>query len=129
MNPLFTTQPLRFRILAAGFAGAALYHLAARAIPTFARAAYAPTYPLWRHIVFIVINVLAGYFMLLRPRWFFWIFAVFVVQVLQGHGVRLWRTWVDLHRIQWVDLVTVSGVLLGLLLLYRDKRETAIRTG
>lgn len=126
---LFTRQPVRFCVMAAGFAGAALYHLAALEIPAFARSAYAPTYPVWRHLVFIGINVTTAYFMLLRPRWFFWACLVFSVQVMQGHGVRLWRTWFDLQRIQWVDFVTVCFVLLGLVLLYLDRRERSVRTG
>ena len=68
------SEPLRFRIIAVASFGAGVYHLAALVNPAFARMAYAPTYPFWRHLVFIAINLAVAILMLRRPRWFFWLF-------------------------------------------------------
>ncbi len=95
-------QPLRLRILAAASLGAGLYHLAALVNPAFARIAYVAWHPLWRHLVFIAANFGVAFLMLRRPRWFLGIYLILTVQVLQGHGVRLWRTWFGLHEIQWL---------------------------
>jgi len=119
--PATATQPFRFRLMAAGFAAAALYHLTALTIPAFARVSYSPTYPVWRHLTFILVDGSAAYFMLRRLPWFIWAYLVLTIQVLQGHGLRLWQVWFGQHRIQWIDLITVLGTLLGLLFLYWDR--------
>jgi hypothetical protein len=84
--------PIRFRVMAAGFATAALYHLAALTIPAFAKIAYAPTYPPLRHIIFILVDGAAAYLMLLRPRWFIWLYLALTAQVIRGRGGRAWQT-------------------------------------
>jgi len=119
--PATATQPFRFRLMAASFAAAALYHLTALTIPAFARVSYSPTYPVWRHLTFILVDGSAAYFMLRRLPWFIWAYLVLTIQVLQGHGLRLWQVWFGQHRIQWIDLITVLGTLLGLLFLYWDR--------
>ncbi len=122
-------QPLRFRILAAASFGAGLYHLAALVSPAFARIASVPWYPVWRHLVFIAINFGVAFLMLRRPRWFLWVYLILTVQVLQGHGVRLWRTWFGLHEIQWVDVAVVGFVLVGCGLLYLDRGGLVVGRG
>ena len=107
--------------MAAGFALAALYHLAALAIPAFANIAYAPMYPPLRHVTFVIVDSLGAFLFLKRPRWFIWPYLVLTLQVLQGHGVRAWRTWVQGHQVNWIDAIVVSGVLLGLVLLLLDR--------
>lgn len=115
-------QPIQFRVLAAGFAVAALYHFTALAIPAFAKIAYAATYPFLRHVVFILIDISVAYLLLLRPPWFIWLYLALTVQVIQGHGLRAWRTWFQHDRINWIDIVTVLATLLGLTFLYLDRR-------
>lgn len=111
-----------FGIMAAGCSGAALYHLAALSIPAFAKFAYPPTYPLLRHVTFIIADGLAALLFLLRPRWFIWPYLALTVQVLQGHGARGYRTWVQKHELNWIDVITVFGVFIGLVLLVLDRR-------
>jgi hypothetical protein len=110
--------PIRFRVMAAGFATAALYHLAALTIPAFAKIAYAPAYPPLRHIIFILVDGAAAYLMLSRPPCFIWLYLVLTAQVVQGHGTRAWQTWPLHHRINWIDVITVVATLLGLAFLY-----------
>ena len=103
------------------FGLAALYHAAALSIPAFAKAAYPATYPPLRHVAFAIVNSLAAFLFLKRPRWFIWLYLVLTAQVLQGHGVRLWRTWVDEHQINRIDVMVIAGVLLGLALLLQER--------
>src|SRR5690348_17922895 len=114
---------MMIRLLAAGFAVAALYHVAALVIPAFARLAYPPGYPGLRHIVFVAIDAALASLFLSRPRWLIWPYTILTVQVLQGHGVRLWQTWEQARGIQWIDAITVCGTLLGLALLVADRRD------
>jgi hypothetical protein len=69
------------------------------------------------------VNSLAAFLFLKRPRWFIWPYLALTAQVLQGHGVRLWQTWVDAHQINWLDAIVVPGVLLGLVLLLRERKD------
>jgi len=107
--------------MALGFATAAIYHVAALAIPAFANMAYPRTYPPVRHITFVVVDSLTGLLFLSRPRWFIWPYLLLTVQILQGHGLGGWRTWVNKHQVNWIDAVTVFGALLGLVLLLLDR--------
>ena len=109
--------------MALGCATAAFYHVAALAFPAFAKMAYPPTYPPLRHITFVIADSLTSFLFLLRPRWFIWFYLVLTVQILQGHGLRGWQTWVDKHQFNWIDAITVFGALLGLVLLLLDLRE------
>jgi len=118
-----TKQPVQFLLLSAGTAVAALYHLTALLSPAFANIAYSLTYPPLRHIVFIAINCTCAYLFLSRPRWFIWIYIVLAAQAVNGHGTRLWRTWFTQNKINWIDIITVSGVLLGLAFLFADLRK------
>ena len=92
-------RTILFRFVAVGFALAAIYHLAALAIPTFARVAYPPTYPVLRHVAFVIVDSLVALLFLSRPRWFIWPYVLLTLQVLQGHGVRAWQTWVQEREI------------------------------
>jgi hypothetical protein len=109
-----------FRLMAAGCAMAAVCHVAALAIPAFGKMAYAPGYPPLRHVTFVIVDSLASFLFLSRPRWFIWPYLVLTIQILQGHGLRGWRTWADKHQLNWVDAITVFGALLGLVLLALD---------
>ena len=113
--------------MAAGFTLAGLYHLAALAIPAFARVAYPPMYSALRHVIFVIVDSLGAWLFLRRPRWLIWPYLVLTLQVLQGHGVRAWQTLVNEHQINWIDAVTVLGVLLGLISLLLDRAHLLAR--
>jgi len=114
---------IAFRLMAVMFGLAVLYHAAALSIPVFLKAAYPAMYPPLRNVAFIIVNSLAAFLFLKRPRWLIWPYLVLTAQVLQGHGVQLWQTWVDVHQINWIDVIFVSGVLLGLVLLILERKD------
>ena len=80
-------------------------------------------YPPLRHVTFVIVDGLGAFLFLSRPRWFIWPYLVLTLQVLQGHGVRAWQTWVQEHQLNWIDAITVSGILLGLTLLLLDRAQ------
>ena len=111
-----------YRVGAAAFLSAAMYHVAAVLIPSFGTYAYPYGYPLWRHALFIAINVSVAWLFLRRSRWVIWLVALMTLQIYNGHGRYAWMTWSRESRIAWVDLLTVIGatVLLLLLLAVRE---------
>jgi hypothetical protein len=102
---------------AAAFLGAAIYHLAAMLIPRFAAAAYPSGYPLWRHLLFIAINVSMAWLLLKQVRWVVWLVALMTIQIYSGHGRLAWTMWTRESRVAWVDLLTTIGASVFLLLL------------
>ena len=107
-------------MLSAAFVGAALYHLAALLIPQFGRLAYSPDYPRWRHLVFILLDLLFAKLLLMRPKWLVWPLAALTLQVLLGHALPAWELWKQQQRIDWISIVVVAGVLAAFALITTD---------
>jgi hypothetical protein len=114
-------REIGFRIAATGAAVAAAIHVAALTIPVFARSAYPPGYPAWRHVLFVLIDTALAWLLVKRPRWLLWPYAVLTAQVMLGHGVHAWRSWTASGRVAWLDAAAVIGVLLILVLLIADR--------
>ena len=100
---------------------AALYHVAAIATANFRALAYPATYPLWRHVLFVVINISFGALFLRRATWLIWPYALLVLQIYNGHGVYAWTLWYREGRIDWISIVTVIAASLGLVLVIVDR--------
>jgi hypothetical protein len=115
---------LAFRIAAVGAMVAAGIHAAALAVPAFGAAAYPPPYPVWRHGVFIAINLSAAWLFLRRPSWFVWAYAVLTAQVLYSHGGSAWTSWQRDGRVTSIDAAALIAIPLALVLLVMDYRRT-----
>jgi hypothetical protein len=120
---------LAFSIAAIGALAAAAIHATALAVPAFAAAAYPPAYPLWRHALFVAIDLILAALFVRRPRWFVWAYAVLTVQVIAGHGGAAWASWHRDGRISWIDAAALVAVPLALVLLVMDRRTTPEATG
>ena len=62
-------------------------------IPAFGETAYPATYPLWRHVLFIIINVTFAWLLVRQKRWVVWPFALLTLQIYNGHGRAAWIAW------------------------------------
>lgn len=106
-----------FRLCAAGFVLAGLYHATALFHPEWVEPA-----PPWRHALFVAINAAVAAGFLFRPRFFVYVFALLAAQQLWGHatyGAAVWRTQ---HRIDWASVIVVLAMPILLGLLVRDAR-------
>ncbi len=117
------SRTLAFRLAAAASVFAAFYHATAIAMPEFGRLAYPPGYPLWRHIVFVLIDGNLGWLLLRRPIWLIWPYAALTVQAAASHGGAAWMMWRQNGRIDWISIVVVIGLPLVLGLLYVEWRN------
>jgi hypothetical protein len=117
-----------YRVGAAAFLAAAGYHLTAVLVPRFGAYAYPSTYPLWRHLLFIAIDVAFSWLLLARVRWVIWPMALLTLQIYNGHGRYAWIAWSHESRIQWIDVVTTIGASVFLLLLIAARRYEATST-
>lgn len=108
-----------FQLLAAGFAVAALFHLAALIAPGLGDSS-----PPWRHLLFAAINVAAAVGMLRRPRGFAIAFAILCAQQIYSHGTALVAAWRVEHRMDWASAIVLVTMPIALALLVRDARAT-----
>jgi hypothetical protein len=113
------------RLASAGAVIAALVHVIALASPSFNESTYSSTYPWWRHVVFIGVNVTLAWLLPDPPSWFVWPYSLLTVQVLNSHGFSGLPEWQQTGRVHWVDVVAVIGVplLLAVLVVERQRRN------
>jgi len=116
-------REMGFRVSAAGALVAALFHAAAMLSQPVAALEYKPTYPTWRHVAFIVIDMSLAWLLLRRPRWLVWAFAALTLQILSSHGVGAWAMWTAQHRIDWISVAISIAAPVVLLLLFMDRRD------
>ena len=109
-----------YRLLSAAFVIAALYHLTALLVPGFSRIAYSADYPRWRHLVFILLDLAFAKLLLMRPKWLVWPLGALTIQVLLGHGLPAWELWQQQHRIDWISVLVVVGMLGAFTLIATD---------
>lgn len=80
--------------------------------------------PVWRHTLFIGINVICIYGLLKRPNWFVWFFGILTLQQLYSHGSHF----INLQQEDKVNLIDAAVLLLMplvfILLLIDKKRNT-----
>jgi hypothetical protein len=93
-----------FRACAVSAALATAFHAMAMASPAVARLEYEPGYPIWRHVIFIVIDGSLVWLFGRRPRWLVWPYALLTLQVLNGHGRGAWSLWVEHHQVDWISV-------------------------
>lgn len=103
-----------FQLFAILFLIAAVYHFAGLFYPV-------NDAPKWRHALFVCINGLCVYGMLKRPTWFAYVFFVLLIQQINSHGSSLVDTWVEAHRISWIDLSVVIITPAMFLMLLSEK--------
>jgi hypothetical protein len=112
-----------FRVGAIVMVGAAVYHATAVLVPAFGRAAYPATYPLWRHFAFIVIDTGFGWLFLRRSEALVWLYGLLTVQVYSGHGRYALMRWTNDGEVAWVDILSVLGASVLLILLVVDRYQ------
>ena len=77
--------------------------------------------PVWRHTLFIGINVICIYGLLKRPNWFVWFFGILTLQQLYSHGSHF----INLVRENKVNLIDAAVLLLMpvvFILLLKDRK-------
>jgi hypothetical protein len=105
-----------FKMLAVGAIVAAFYHLAAALgqIP-------GNTSPLWRHLLFVGIDIVLAIYLLKRPVWGFPFFCLLFLQQAVSHGeaaIRRFRA----GQIDTISIIDLSVLAIALILLIVDLR-------
>ena len=109
-----------FRCAAFALVCAAAYHCLGIMLPKLTT--YSLDYPVWRHVLFVAIDVGFAWLLLLRPIWLIWPYTVLALQQLNSHGYPAWTAWRLEGRIAWIDILVVVSIVLIEWLLWADWR-------
>ena len=109
-----------FRTSAVLFLGAALFHLYEQLLSGGDPKLMA------FHGAFVVIDPLTAFFLLRRPNWFSYAFAVLTVQQIYSHGMDALTTWREDSRVDFVSLfiIVFMPALLALIIYDAVKRKS-----
>jgi len=77
--------------------------------------------PVWRHCLFILINLVCIYGLIKRPQWFTWFFFVLLLQQLYSHGNDIVWNWKYAHRVDWISIAVIILIPLTFILLVSDR--------
>lgn len=79
--------------------------------------------PLWRHALFIAIDVGCALRFLFRPRWFIYAFAALALQQCIGHGTSFLQHLGERDHFPWIDLGVLVFMPVALIALVIGMRR------
>ena len=74
--------------------------------------------PIWRHLLFVVINLFCVYGILKRPKYFVYLVALLLIQQYYSHGTYMVTMWIEKKQVHWIsvfDLLLLPIVLISLI--------------
>lgn len=77
-----------FRVCAIGALLPTLFHAVSIFSPAVASLEYSPSYPIWRHLVFIAIGASCVWLFQRRPWWLVWAYAALTIQTVKDMAAR-----------------------------------------
>jgi hypothetical protein len=82
-----------------------------------------PPSPIWRHFLFVLINIFGAFLLLRRPNWAYIPFSLITVQQIYSHGKRLISWWVNDVRIDIISIFVIVILPAITILLILEKRQ------
>jgi hypothetical protein len=76
--------------------------------------------PIWRHLLFVGINLLSVYGFLKLPKYFVFFIALLFVQQCYSHGTYLVNLWIKTKQIHWISVFDLFLLLIALICLIAD---------
>lgn len=109
---------LLFRIYALLFLISALYHSIGLFYPEML-----VLVPLWRHVLFLIINILSIVLILNRIKWSLYYFIILTLQQVYSHSIRMYDFWVLENKFDTISFIIILVLPpLNVLLYYDQKR-------
>lgn len=82
--------------------------------------------PIWRHIIFFLIDLYCAYGFFKKPKYFIWIFFLLLIQQYYSHAYFLLKMWNLYHKIHWISILVLSALPIGQICLIWDYRKSKI---
>jgi len=111
----FRSGRIIYPVLSVAFGLAAIYHLAAFISPGFF-----PPCPAWRHLLFIVLNIVGLLLSIRRWIWFWIPFTLLTIQQMISHGSRAYEWWTLNNRIDMISIIIMLSMPVMAVVLFRD---------
>ena len=107
------TRSILFVVFAVLLSLAAVYHMAGIFYMV-------NNMPVWRHFLFVVIDLFFVYGALKRPKYFAWLVVFFVVQQYYSHGTYLMDMWIEKKQIHWFSIFDLLLCPIALICVMED---------
>lgn len=79
--------------------------------------------PVWRHILFVFINLFCVYGVLKRPNYFFYFFCILCIQQYYSHGHYFIKLWAEKREIHWISVFEFFLLPIALICFIEDFKE------
>ena len=107
------TRAILFKVFAALFFFAAIYHF----VGVFYKVNESP---IWRHLLFVVINLFCVYGILKRPKYFVYLVALLLVQQYYSHATYMVNMWIEKKQVHWISVFDLLLLPIALICLIED---------
>jgi uncharacterized membrane protein len=107
------TRNISFKVFAALSCLAAIYHF----IGVFYKVDESP---IWRHLLFVVINLFCAYGILKRPKYFVYLVGLLLVQQYYSHGTYMVNLWIEKKQVHWISVFDLLLLPIALFCLIED---------
>jgi len=81
------------------------------------------TSPWWRHLIFFALSIFGIYGILVRPKYFVYLFGVLLVQQFYSHGSDFIAMWCEQHKIDWISLLVLIVLPIVFVFLILDAKN------
>jgi hypothetical protein len=78
--------------------------------------------PVWRHGIFVCINIICIYGVIKRPKWFIWFAAILTLQQCYSHGTYAIHLWQTENKIHWISIGDIILLPVLVWLLFIDRK-------
>ena len=85
--------------------------------------------PIWRHLLFVMINLFCVYGILKRPKYFVYLVALLLVQQYYSHGSYLLNMWIEKKQIHWISVFDLLLLPIVLICLIEDCKMKSRENG
>ena len=79
--------------------------------------------PLWRHLLFLIINMLSIVLILNRMKWSLYYFIILTVQQVYSHSNRMYDFWVLENKFDTISFIIILVLPPLNILLYHDQKR------
>lgn len=79
--------------------------------------------PIWRHFLFVGIDLYFVYGLLKRPKYFVYLFAIFLLQQFYTHGNYLINMWTEKKQVHWISVFTIILLPIALIALIVENKS------
>ncbi len=84
--------------------------------------------PVYRHLIFVFINLIGVYGFSKRPKYFIYFYCLLIIQQYYSHGQFLLKIWHSYHHVNWISLIVLILLPVGLIAMIDDCRLKKIKT-